>query len=85
MDYIHLDRLKKGYEYALVVIDHFTGFAQIFAMRKNDAISAADKLFNEFMLHHGFAVRIHTDQGREFENKLFRRLQKLSAVAKSIT
>ena len=78
LDYIHLDKSKKGYEFALVVIDHFTRFAQIYPTRKNDGISAADKLFNEFMLHYGFAVRIHTDQGREFENKLFQRLQKLS-------
>ena len=44
LDYVHLDRGKGGYEFALVVIDHFTRFAQIYATKKNDGISAADKL-----------------------------------------
>ena len=85
LDYVHLDRGKGGYEYALVVIDHFTRFAQIYPTKKNDGISAADKLFNEFMLHYGFPKRIHSDQGSEFENKLFRRLQELTGVTKSRT
>ncbi len=85
LDYVHLDRGKGGYEFALVVIDHFTRFAQIYATKKNDGISAADKLFNEFMLHFGFPKRIHSDQGPEFENKLFRRLQQLTGVSKSRT
>ncbi len=85
LDYVHLDRGKGGYEFALVVIYHFTRFAQIYATKKNDGISAADKLFNEFMLHYGFPARIHSDQGQEFENKLFRRLQELTGVSKSKT
>ncbi len=85
MDYMHLDRGKGGYEYALVLIDHFTRFAQIYPTKKNDGISAADKLFNEFVLKWGLPLRIHTDQGSEFENKLFRRLQQLTGVEKSRT
>ena len=37
------------------------------------------------MLHYGFPKRIHSDQGNEFENKLFRRLQELTGVSKSKT
>ena len=85
LDYVHLDRGKGGYEFALVIIDHFTRFAQIYATKKNDGISAADKLFNEFMLHYGFPKRIHSDQGKEFENKLFKRLQELTGISKSRT
>ena len=85
LDYVHFDRGKGGYNFALVVIDHFTRFAQIYATKNNDGISAADKLFNDFMLHYGFPKRIHSDQGNEFENKLFKRLGELTGVAKSRT
>ena len=85
LDYMALDTGKGGFNYAFVVIDHFTRFAQIYPTKKNDGISAADKLFNEFMLHYGFPKRIHHDQGKEFDNKLFKRLRELTDVSQSRT
>ena len=73
------------YEYILVVMDHFTRYARAHATKNKSARTVAQKIYNDFILRFGFPLKIHHDQGGEFENRLHRELEKLCRVGLSCT
>ena len=70
IDLLKVDRAAGGYEYILVIIDQFTRYAKGYGTTIKSAKTAAEKLFNDFVLKLGTPNRILHDQGKEFENKM---------------
>ena len=85
IDFLKLDRCKGGFQYVLVVTDHFTRFSQAYATKNKSSKAAATKLFEEFILQFGFPKRIHHDRGAEFNSSLFRELHRLAGIKTSNT
>ena len=58
------------------MVDHFTRYTQAYASQNKSGKTAAEKLFNDFILCFGIPDRILHGQGVEFENKLLKELEK---------
>lgn len=85
IDYLQFDQCKGGYEYLLVEVHHFTKFVQAFPTKNKLGRSAAHILFNKYFLEFRFPKRILHGQGKEFDNKLFNCLTKITGVKSSRT
>ena len=90
MDIVGIDLLKVykcsgGYQYILVITDHSTKYTQIYVTKNESARTAVSKLYNDFILRFGSPERILHGQGREFENELFRNLNKTFGISRLST
>ena len=85
IDFLHLDVCQGGFEYVLLVTDHFSKYTQAYATKNKSSKAAAEKLFNEYIPQFGFPKKIHHDMGGEFNSSLFAELHRLTGMRMSNT
>ena len=64
----------KGNRYVLVMVDCFSRWTEACPLLDKTAISVADAFFSNIVCRFGMPSVIHSEQGREFENKVMHEL-----------
>ena len=85
MDYLSLETSKGGFENILVVVDHFNKYAQAIPTKNQTAKTTANALFNNYFVHYGYPLRLHSDQGANFTGKVISELCKMTGIERSVT
>lgn len=80
-----LPRTERGNKYIVVIADYFTKWTEAFALPNMEAGTVAAKIVEEFICRFGVPTEIHTDQGRQFESKLFAEMCSMLSIKKTRT
>jgi len=74
-----------GNRYLLVIVDCFTKWVEAFPLKNARALTIAEVFVNQVVSRHGVPLEIHTDQGRNFESRLFQELTWMLGIKKTRT
>lgn len=85
MDYLTIEPCRGGVENVLVITDHYTRYAQAYTTPNQTAKTTAKVLFENFLRHYGFPLRLHSDQGKCFESGVIQELCTLAGIKKTRT
>ena len=66
-----LPKSRRGNRFILVVSDYFTRWPEAYAIVDHVATTVAQTLIEEWVSRYGIMHTLHSDQGREFESKVF--------------
>jgi len=79
-----LSKTDSGNRFVLVIVDCFK-WVEAFPVKNTRAKTIAEVFVKEIISRHGVPSEIHTDQGRNFESKLFLELAELLGMKKTRT
>ena len=82
IDYLCVEPGKGKEENVLVVMDHFTHYAQAYITQSKMAQTMTKVLWDNFIIHYGLPEKILLNQGRNFESELISNLCKLTRSKK---
>lgn len=66
-----LPRSRQGNRFVLVAIDYFTKWPEAYAMPDQEAETVVEALVQGMFSHFGTPSELHSDQGRNFESRVF--------------
>lgn len=76
---------KRGNRYICVAMDYFTKWPEAFALPSQDAATVAQGLIDNFFSRFGVPFELHSDQGRNFESKVFQECCQILDIRKTRT
>ena len=91
MEKVHIDFLGplpktgNGNEYILVMVDQFTKWVEIVPLPSQNAELTAKAAVDNFFSKFGYPLQVHSDQGRNFESRVFQSVCELLRIHKSRT
>ena len=71
--------------YVLVIQDYFTKWVEVFPLPNDRAVTVAEVLASQWVCHYGAPQSLHSDQGRNFESEVFRKMCTLLGIEKTHT
>ena len=77
--------MSNGNKHILVIGDHFTKWYEAIPLPDETAVLTANALVDHWISRFGCPHRLHSDQGRNFESKLFEQLIQLLEMDKTRT
>ena len=81
VDFFTIGQPESGKQVNLMIVtDHFTRYAQVYITPNQTILVVAETLWKQFLTHYGWPTKILTNQGKSFENNLFRELCALAQV-----
>ena len=91
LECVHVDILgpftpsTKGNQYVLMIVDQFTKWLECFPLPHQNAEETTRCMVDGFISRLGCPVEIHTDQGKNFDGKLFATVCDLLQITKTRT
>ncbi|XP_020297845.1 uncharacterized protein LOC109862260 [Pseudomyrmex gracilis] len=76
---------SSGNRYLLVVVDCFTKWVEAFSLKNVRASTFAEVFVSQVVSRFGVPLELHTDQGKNFESRLFQELSWLLGIKKTRT
>ena len=80
-----LPEAKDGSKYILVAVDSFSRWAEAYSLPDAEAATCISALYTNFFSRFGLPRQLHSDQGKNFESKLFEEMCRLTGVNKTRT
>lgn len=80
-----LPETDRGNKYIAVVGDYFTKWCEAYPLPNQEATTVADALVSQWVCRYGVPAELHSDQGRNFEARLFKQTCQLLGIHKTRT